>query len=185
VILGDVVVPEHDMVLDLNTEEGVAHKRGREANQLAYSKLLLCCDDDVSFCIVDAACTTELPRGCAKTAWDGLVAKFEPKTSASKVKLWRQFAECVLEDSSKHPEEWIAELDRIRQLLIGVNSPISDEDLIVHILNNLPKEYETVVEAMEREIDVLLLSELREELRNKYERIIKFKKGKQKRKRQH
>jgi hypothetical protein len=105
VLLGDVAVPENDMELDLATEEGLAFKKARDANKVAYSKLLMCCDDDVSFAIIDTACTTELPRGCAKTAWQGIVDKFEPKTSASMVKLRRQFAECVLDDPTRHPEE--------------------------------------------------------------------------------
>jgi hypothetical protein len=77
-------------------------------------------------------------------------------------------------------KKWIAELEQFQQLLTGVNSPISDEDMIIHILNNLPEEYETVMEAMERQIDILLLPELKEELQNKYEKIIKQHKGKPK-----
>ena len=37
-----------------------------------------------------------------------------------------------------------------------MNNEISDEDMMMHILNNLPEEYDTVVEAMERKLDDLV-----------------------------
>jgi len=53
---------------------------------------------------------------------------------------------------------------------------ISDTDLMIHILNNLPPEYETLVEKLELEIEgdkPLTLEELRDQLRNKYRRLNK------------
>jgi hypothetical protein len=61
--------------------------RARELNTLAYSELLLSCNDDVAFGAVDEACPEDLPGGSATLAWANLVAKFEPRTPSLKVKI--------------------------------------------------------------------------------------------------
>jgi hypothetical protein len=175
ILLGEVVVP-----FDINGDEDEeaqleAQRYAQELNDLAYSELILCCEESVSFGAVDEARTDDLPHGSAHLAWSNLIAKFEPRTSASKVNLRQQFAASKLEDPMKNPDEWLADLERIRQQLSSLGSPMSDEDMIIHILNNMPPEYETLAERMEDQLEVLLLSELREQLRNKYQRIIKLK----------
>jgi len=54
---------------------------------------------------------------------------------------------------------------------------IIDEDFMIHILNNLPVEYDTVVEAMERKLDDLADPFTTQDLKNeptlKYNRIKK------------
>ena len=56
---------------------------------------------------------------------------------------------------------------------------ISEEDMLIHILNNLPNEYVNIVELLERKIgadsDPLTLIDLRDELTVKYQRILKVK----------
>ena len=176
VLLGLVNVPSYDEEIDVETEEGRLAMAARVANENAYNELLLSCTDEVSFGAVDEAITSELPDGSASKAWANLVAKFEPKTSASKVQLKREFNLCALESVSKDPDEWISELERIRQRLRAMDAIISDTDLMIHILNNLPPEYETLVEKLELEIEgdkPLTLEELRDQLRNKYRRLNK------------
>ena len=60
-----------------------------------------------------------------------------------------------------------------------MGNEISDEDMMIHIMNNLPQEYDTVVEAMERKLDNLVdpltLRNLKNELLLKYNRIKKIK----------
>jgi hypothetical protein len=178
VLLGTTIVPAESDVLDLRTNEGKAAKAARDANEIGYNELLLCSDDDVVFATVDSACTADLPSGSARLAWQNLEAKFEPKTSASKVELRRQFTTTILEDESVHPDSWLASLEKIRQQLAGMNSPISDNDMILHILCNLPRAYETLSEQLERRVDhqqnPLTLDELREELRLKYQRLTRY-----------
>ena len=55
-------------------------------------------------------------------------------------------------DSSKNPEEWITELEQIRNRIIGLKAPFSEGRLIGHILTNPPVEYNMTVEAIQREI---------------------------------
>jgi len=48
---------------------------------------------------------------------------------------------------------------------------IPDEDLIIHILNNLPKEYLSVVKQLEEGIETLTLEKVRDRLRMKFQRL--------------
>jgi hypothetical protein len=175
VLLGTVVVPAESDVLDTRTNDGKLLKAARDANEIAYNELLLCSDDDVAFTAVDTACTQDLPSGSAKLAWDNLIAKYEPKTSASKAALKYKFEASKMKDELVHPDTWLAELEQIRQQLASMNSPISDEDMMLHVLVHLPKSYDTVAEQLERRVghatSPLTLDELREELRNKFLRI--------------
>ena len=58
-----------------------------------------------------------------------------------------------------------------------MSNEISIEDMMIHILNNLPEEYDTIVEAMERNLDYLVdsltLRNLKNELMLIYNRIKK------------
>ena len=176
VLLGDVEVPDHDQDIDVSTNEGKLKMAARVANDNAYNELLLSCTDEVSFGAVDEAVTSVLPDGDAAKAWANLTAKYEPKTTASKVQLKREFNLCILDNVSKDPDEWISDLERIRQRLKVMKSEINDTDLMIHILNNLPPEYESLVEKLELEIeatDPLTMEGLRDQLRNKYRRLQK------------
>jgi len=66
-----------------------------------------------------------------------LTAKFEPDTGTTIVELKREFAESKMGDKSDDPDAWITELEILRQKLGRLGSPI-DDDMIIHILNNLP-----------------------------------------------
>ena len=52
-------------------------------------------------------------------------------------------------------------------------SDISDHDLMAHILNNLPKDYDAITDGMERDFneDTLTLDTLREKLQSRYKRL--------------
>ena len=74
---------------------------------------------------------------------------------------------------------WTSKLEVIRIRLKKISNEINDEDMIIHILNNLPEEYNTVVEAMERKlddlVDLLPLRNLGNDLILNYKRIKKNK----------
>ena len=172
VLTGLEEVPMFDEEIDSATKVGKIKSLARSANDTAYNDLLLSCSDEVSFGAVDEALTSKLPDGDAAKAWNNLVAKFEPKTSASLVQLKKEFNVCTLLSVDKDPDVWLSELERIRQRLKIMQSVITDTDLMIHVLNNLPIEYETLVEKLELEIEAkmnpLTLEGLRAQLRSKY-----------------
>ena len=56
-------------------------------------------------------------------------------------------------DVEQDPEEWISELERMRNELKRIhNVPVSDLDLMIHVMINLPREYHTLIKSFERKI---------------------------------
>jgi gag-polypeptide of LTR copia-type len=57
---------------------------------------------------------------------------------------------------------------------------VEDTDMMLHILNNLPKEYETIVDWVTKELSnkTLTLESIQENLQEKYERMKSKKSGK-------
>ena len=173
ILIGKADLPDPDEPLDdLNPTE----KKILAANELAYNDLLLACSDDISFGIVDSCVYNEDGDGDARKAWSQLSERYEPKTGATKVQLKAMFNKCRLANVEKDPEEWIVELERIRQRLAVMKSHIGDEDMLVHILNNMPKEYESIVESSEEKLELgkLTLSALRVVLQTKYQRMKRY-----------
>jgi hypothetical protein len=127
----------------------------------------------VCFGIVDAARTTDLPDGDAAKAWKGLLAKYEPSTESEKVKLDREFATSKLKSSSDDPDAWLTELERKRQRMRTLGMNKDDDDLIRHVLNNLPKDYDSTVENLEDKMSKkeLTIEILRDKLNSRYEKL--------------
>ena len=50
------------------------------------------------------------------------------------------------------PDIWIQGLEALRRKLEILGHKISEMDLIIHIMHNLPQEYETTVEFIENEL---------------------------------
>jgi hypothetical protein len=142
-----------------------------EDNLKAYSDLLLSCQDDVTFGIVEEATSETFKEGDARVAWKNLKKKFEPNTGAAKVQLKMEFQQMTLEEG-EDPDEWINKLQLVRRRLKVFGTEITEDDLILHILNNLPKTYETTEEICEDDLTrgVLTFENLRERLRAKFRR---------------
>ena len=155
--------------------EGIMNEKEQEKNGHAYNDLMLSMNEDVSFGIVDEAVTTKLPEGDCALAWRKLEAKYDSQTNSSKVKLMNQLNKSRLKDSQDDPDHWVSELEVIRTRLKKMNVQIEDDYFMIHILNNLPQEYDQVVDSLEDRIDAkldpLTLEILREKLSSKYEKL--------------
>jgi gag-polypeptide of LTR copia-type len=81
----------------------------------------------------------------------------------------------ALEDSGKDTDQWIQELEIMKRKLEILGNKMSEMDLIIHILHNLPDEYETTIEILETEseMDEATLERVKEKLRSRYEKINK------------
>ena len=133
----------------------------------------------VAFSLVRNCRTSKYPEGNCKLAWDRLVAKYAPKTAPSLLKLKKEFANSKLDDNDKHPDEWVTELESLRNEMdnIGISGRMSDLDFMIHILNNLPELYDVVLDGMESrlmlpesDMNKLTIENIREKLNNRYER---------------
>ena len=95
--------PRANTVLDPMDEIQAAQIKLRDMNKLAYSKLLLTCQEEVCFGVVDEAMTMEQPEGLASLAWANLTARYEPRTSAMKIELKQEFVKSKLESVNMDP----------------------------------------------------------------------------------
>ena len=151
-------------------------KADPELNVLVYNDLILSCQEDIIFGIVDESVSTDFPDGDARLAWRNLKDRYEPNTGAAKVQLKQEFHQLKLESAEDDPDIWITQLELKRRRLQNLGSTIEDDDLILHILNCLPKEYETVVELCEDDLSrgKIELSIVKERIRARYNRLQKI-----------
>jgi hypothetical protein len=146
------------------------------ANSSGYVELLMAMSDEISFALVDEARTDDYPGGDLAKAWKGLMDLFEPSTAATKVTLKKQFYTNKLTDIGRDPDEWVTELELLRQRLKTLGVQVDDEDLVIHILNNLPSEYDSLVEAIEEDLnkgaaDEVTVKRVRERIRARFRRM--------------
>ena len=73
---------------------------------------------------------------------DRLVSKYAPHTASSLLKLKIEFHNSKLESIDKDPDEWISHLEgqRIQMKEFSQKGSITDEDFMIHILNNFLEE---------------------------------------------
>ena len=175
VLLGIEAVPADSEVLDESKDK--EKLKARKANIEAYHDLVLANSEVIPFNIIDMSVTVNLPDGDANLAWKRLNAKYESKTNVSLTQLQLEFSESELTDVHKDPEEWMTELEVIQSRLKSMNYEISEEQLIIHVLNHLPEEYDIFVDAIERDIDFKNKSydydEIKEMICSKYEKLMR------------
>ena len=154
ILTGDIVVPNDNAMINVNTKEGKRQLKLRQKNQEAYTALMMSMMDSVCIGAVEAAKTDTFKKGDARQAWENLIEMFQPKTMSNKTALIKQFTNNKLTDTMKNPDNWIDELINICRLLkeFGVNK--TEEEILMHVLNNLPKEYNMVVQILEYELDM-------------------------------
>ena len=126
--------------------------QSEEDNVKVYSNLMLACQDDVIFGIVEEAGSKNFPDGDARMAWKMLSEKFEPSSGALKDQLKLEFQQSKLNNVTEDPDPWMNRLELMRIRLVALKVSMNDEDIILHILNNLPKEYATTIKLCEEEL---------------------------------
>jgi hypothetical protein len=107
-------------------------------------------------------------------AWERLKNKFEPSSAPSLVKLEKQFRQCSLK-KEQDPDIWITELEDYRMRLEELGSSISDNQFILHILNNMTEDYDLQLAMMEKRVTdksiPLIINEIWDDLSLRFERL--------------
>ena len=154
-----------------------------DKNEEAFEDIILSInhtttEGKVAFSLVKNCKTASYPEGSCKLAWDRLLAKYAPKTAPSLLKLKKKFANSKL--GSEHPDEWITELESLRNDMdkISLTAKMTDQDFMIHVLNNLTEEYDVILDGMESKLmlgdndpNKLTIEEIRAKLNNRHERI--------------
>ncbi len=84
-------------------------------NIMAYNDLILSCQDDVLFGIIEESVSETFPDGDARLTWKNLCDRFEPKTGATKVQLKQEFLQLKLTSAEEDPDPWITLLELKRR----------------------------------------------------------------------
>ena len=112
-------------------------------NELAYEDIILSINHTTKqgkadFHLVDDSVTPERPDGNCKIAWQKLTQKYLPKNAQTYIKL----------------KKWVSELESLRNQMNAISIPnkldMTEVDLIIHILSNLPEEYKVTVAELEK-----------------------------------
>ena len=144
-----------------------------ELNIIAYNDLLQSCSEAISFNLVRTGVTNECPDGSAAQAWKNLCSKYSPNTVAEKIRLKKELQQLKLEHASDDPDVWLTKLELIRMKLIQFKAGVSDDDLMMHVLNNLPSDYNQLIVTMEYMMskDELDMNNMREMLNLAFSRM--------------
>jgi len=158
VLTGIVKAPDDSEMLNLTTEEGKEKSKAQKLNILAFEELILSIDmskdkGKIAFQIVKNCKTTTKKGGDGVLAWKRLKAKYAPKIAPRKMELIREFQRLTLKSSREDPDVWLTNLESIQTKLSEMSYTISDEQLMIHVLNNLPEKYDIQVSKLESQLN--------------------------------
>ena len=155
-------------------------------NKLAFEDIILSINHTTNqgktaFHLVDNSITTEQSDGNCRIACEKVTQKYLPKTAPSYIKLKKEFANSTLGDASTPPDEWLSELESLRNQMNAITIPNKSDmievDLIIHILSNLPEEYEVAVAELEKDMQSqstpIKMEDVRRVLDSRFERFSK------------
>ena len=188
-LLGKDIVPtEQEYILTIGEENSGKKKTVKMwmLNEHAFEEILLSIEGQtssgkVAFNLVDNCTTADQPDGNCKLAWDRLVNKYAPQTAPSYITLKKTFANSTLADATEDPDNWITELECMRtemnKVTISGKSDMTDVDVIIHVLSNLPEDYEVQVNELEEKLQdtsvTISIEDIRSKLNSRYARIQK------------
>ena len=104
------------------------------------------------------------------------------------MKIKSEFYDKKLISVKKDPDEWILNLEgfQIQMSKFGIKSSITDKIFMIHVLNNLPKEYNMILDGLEHYltlswVDAWTIEDLCKNLNHLYEKLkVKMKKSEKK-----
>jgi hypothetical protein len=172
-------IPKVDEDIDENSDIGKKKSIIIELNEIAYTELILSIDvkassGQVAFNIIRGCKTKDYPDGNDAITWERLKNKYEPVSAPSMVKLEKQFRELSLK-KGQDSEVWITELEDLCVKIENMGSCITENQFMIHTLNNLTSDYDLQLALMERRVGdadkPLTVEEFRGEINLRFERL--------------
>ncbi len=176
-LLGKLAIPKSSDILDPDEDEDKL--KIRVLNEDAYSDLVMSIDTTtsagkVAFSLVRGTKSADYEDGNAEIAFARLTNKYAPKTAPSLAKTNRLFYQAKLK-KQVDPDIFITYLEGLRATMGDMESFITDKQFIMHVMNNLNRDYDNTVENLEKQIndknDPLTIEQMREDLSLKHERL--------------
>lgn len=114
-------------------------------------------------------------------AYEKLVSKYAPKKTNSELALRLKFANTKLR-AHEDPDEYLMNLEVLAMEINAMDSGTSDTtdmDIMSHALCNIPADYDTIVDGLERQLEAkgdekLTIDKLREKLNARFKRLDKL-----------
>jgi gag-polypeptide of LTR copia-type len=148
-------------------------------NKEAYSDLILSMmyrtpHGNVAFNIVRQAVSADYPNGNAADAFARLKKRYQPDTAPELTRIHKLFYG-TRQKKNQDPDLYINYLEDLRFRMAEMQSSMTDDQFLRHVLNGLDKEYEHQVNLIERRVDAssnpLTIEEMRDELCLRFERL--------------
>jgi len=180
ILLGTITIPKDSEKFDLNKANEKEKSEICNKNELAFEELVLLIDTStgdgqVAFQSICCCRDNDYKNGNAADAWKRLQDKYAPNLAPMKLELKSKFQPSKLRDVSEDPDIWISKLESICMRLSDMKALISDKDFIIHMLNNLPKDYEVQISKLEERfsstMNPLTIRDMQNELNLKYARL--------------
>jgi hypothetical protein len=178
-LLGKLSIPKVDEEIDETSDIGKKKSIIIELNEIACTELILSIDvkansAKVAFNIIREFKTKDYPDGNGAIVLERFKNKYEHASAPSMVKLEKQFRELSLK-KCQDPEVWITKLEDLCVKLKNMGSCITENQFMIHILNNLTSDYDLQLALMERRVGdadkALTVEEVRGELNLRFERL--------------
>lgn len=124
-------------------------------------------DGRACFKIVKTSISKGFPKGDAKLAWSNLHLKYRPSNKTPYIRLKNEFNNRSLR-KGEGPDDWFTDLESINlRLEEDFNKQITEDNVILHILNHIPSDYNMTKQILFKEMrkrDVKL-EEVQEDIR--------------------
>jgi hypothetical protein len=179
ILLGKVTVPKSTVVIDVTDDAGKELLRIQEKNDSGYSDLILSMNTEesggmVAFKTIQNSKSKDYEKGNIEIAFKNLRHKYAPSSAPNLAKLHKSFYGAKLK-KNVNPDIFITYLEDLRGRMENMGSEMTDDQFILHVVNNLTEDYMNQVENLERRIgsetDPLDIEDVREELNLKFERL--------------
>ena len=170
VVTTDNLVPKDSDVLDPKERNKIKY---RKDNKMAYGFLVNMVSDPAIINAVIGAKTTDLPRGCVRTAFKNLERIYDVKNEDVKQELHQKFNISELISNDKNPDIWFSQLETWRlRLKLDYQADITELDMVNHIIYNLKAPiYETNILIIKREHQKNKSSTKLEDLKDKFVKL--------------
>jgi hypothetical protein len=108
----------------------------------------------VAFAMVKGSKTKTNPSGNVRAAFERLKNKYEPNTTPQLMQLTKDFHTKTL---MKHqdPDLFITDLEALIVRMSDLGHYVSEQTMILHILNNLDESYEMEIKILEHRIQMM------------------------------
>ena len=91
------------------------------------------------------------------------------------VELRREFSRSELKDDAVNPDIYFSQIEHIQQRMLGIAVKITDKEVMIHMLDTLPRSYDGIVTLLEADLnkETLDLRSMRESGRAPFKKIEK------------